>query len=209
MTDDRTTRENGTLLSGNSVSVSAGNDLTVTGSAIAADRDVNLQAGRNIDIGAATETDTHYLLEEKKKSGLLGSGGIGFTIGKQSSKHEVDEKATTQSQSVSTVGSSQGSVNITAGNQLHIGGADLVAGKDLALTGDSVTIDPGYDRRTRKETFEQKQSGLSVALSGTAGGALNTAVSSAQQARKRRRRAPDRAAKHQGGAFRRAGGASR
>ncbi|CAI0711178.1 hemagglutinin repeat-containing protein [Serratia marcescens] len=184
VTDDRTTRENGSLLSGNSVSVSAGNDLTVTGSAIAADRDVNLQAGRNIDIGAATETDTHYLLEEKKKSGLLGSGGIGFTIGKQSSKHEVDEKATTQSQSVSTVGSSQGSVNITAGNQLHIGGADLVAGKDLALTGDSVTIDPGYDRRTRKETFEQKQSGLSVALSGTVGGALNTAVSSAQQARK-------------------------
>ncbi|WP_321148193.1 hemagglutinin repeat-containing protein [Serratia nevei] len=184
VTDDRTTRENGTLLSGNSVSVSAGNDLTVTGSAIAADRDVNLQAGRNVDIGAATETDTHYLLEEKKKSGLLGSGGIGFTIGKQSSKHEIDEKATTQSQSVSTVGSSQGSVNITAGNQLHIGGADLVAGKDLALTGDSVTIDPGFDQRTRQETFEQKQSGLSVALSGTAGGALNTAVSSAQQARK-------------------------
>ncbi|WP_211130244.1 hemagglutinin repeat-containing protein [Serratia surfactantfaciens] len=181
---DATTREKGSLLSGNSVSVSAGNDLTVTGSAIAADRDVDLQAGRNVDIGAATETDTHYLLEEKKKSGLLGSGGIGFTIGKQSSKHEIDEKATTQSQSVSTVGSSQGSVNITAGNQLHIGGADLVAGKDLALTGDSVTIDPGYDQRTRKETFEQKQSGLSVALSGTVGGALNTAVSSAQQARK-------------------------
>ncbi|HHK5943217.1 TPA: hemagglutinin repeat-containing protein, partial [Serratia marcescens] len=117
-------------------------------------------------------------------SGLLGSGGIGFTIGKQSSKHEIDEKGRTQSQSVSTVGSSQGSVNITAGNQLHIGGADLVAGKDLALTGDSVTIDPGFDQRTRQETFEQKQSGLSVALSGTAGGALNTAVSSAQQARK-------------------------
>ncbi|POW58502.1 filamentous hemagglutinin [Candidatus Pantoea alvi] len=184
VTDDRTTREKGTLLSGNSVSVSAGNDLTVTGSAIVADRDVNLQAGHNVDIGAATETETHYLLEEKKKSGLLGSGGIGFTIGKQSSKHEVDEQATTQSQSVSTIGSSQGSVNITAGNQLHIGGADLVAGKDLALTGDSVTIDPGYDQRTRKETFEQKQSGLTIALSGTAGGALNTAVSSAQQARK-------------------------
>lgn len=181
---DATTREKGSLLSGNSVSVSAGNDLTVTGSAIAADRDVNLQAGRNVDIGAATETDTHYRLEENKKSGLLGSGGIGFTIGKQSSKHEIDEKGRTQSQSVSTVGSSQGSVNITAGNQLHIGGADLVAGKDLALTGDSVTIDPGYDQRTRKETFEQKQSGLSVALSGTVGGALNTAVSSAQQARK-------------------------
>ncbi|KAF6660788.1 filamentous hemagglutinin N-terminal domain-containing protein, partial [Pantoea sp. EKM101V] len=179
---DGATRENGSLLSGESVTVIAGRDLTVTGSAVVADRDVNLRAGRDVEIGAATETESHYQLEEKKKSGLLGSGGIGFTVGKQSTRHEIDEKGTTQSQSISTVGSSQGSVNVTAGNRLHAGGADLVAGKDLNLTGDSVTIDPGFDIRSRKETFEQKQSGLTIALSGTAGSALNTAVSSAQQA---------------------------
>ncbi|MGC0887828.1 hemagglutinin repeat-containing protein [Pantoea agglomerans] len=184
VTRDVTTRENGSLLSGESVTVIAGRDLTVTGSAVAADRDVSLRAGRDVEIGAATETDSHYQLKEKKKSGLLGSGGIGFTVGKQSTRHEIDEKGTTQSQSVSTIGSSQGSVDITAGNRLHVGGADLVAGKDMNLTGDSVTIDPGFDSRSRKETFEQKQSGLSIALSGTAGSALNTAVSSAQQARK-------------------------
>lgn len=184
VTHDVTTREKGALLSGNSVSVNAGNDLTVTGSAIVADRDVNLQGGRHVDIDAATETEGHYRLEEKKKSGLLGSGGIGFTVGSQSTKHEIDEKGTTQSQSLSTVGSSQGNVSITAGNQLHIGGAEVVAAGDMNLTGDSVIIDPGYDQHRRKETFEQKQSGLSLALSGTAGAALNTAVSSAQQARK-------------------------
>ncbi|KDA94142.1 hemagglutinin repeat-containing protein, partial [Pantoea agglomerans] len=184
VTRDVTTRENGSLLSGESVTVIAGRDLTVTGSAVAADQDVSLRAGRDVEIGAATETDSHYQLKEKKKSGLLGSGGIGFTIGKQSTRHEIDEKGTTQSQSVSTIGSSQGSVDITAGNRLHVGGADLVAGQDMNLTGDSVTIDPGFDSRSRKETFEQKQSGLSIALSGTAGSALNTAVSSAQQARK-------------------------
>ncbi|MEN4763556.1 hemagglutinin repeat-containing protein [Pantoea agglomerans] len=184
VTRDVTTRENASLLSGESVTVIAGRDLTVTGSAVAADQDVNLRAGRDVEIGAATETDSHYQLQENKKSGLLGSGGIGFTVGKQSTRHEIDEKGTTQSQSVSTIGSSQGSVDITAGNRLHVGGADLVAGKDMNLTGDSVTIDPGFDSRSRKETFEQKQSGLSIALSGTAGSALNTAVSSAQQARK-------------------------
>lgn len=184
VTQDVTTRENGSLLSGESVTVIAGRDLTVTGSAVAADQDVNLRAGRDVEIGAATETESHYQLEEKKKSGLLGSGGIGFTVGKQSTRHEIDEKGTTQSQSVSTVGSSQGSVNVTAGNRLHVGGADLVAGKDMNLTGDSVSIDPGYDQRTRTEKTETKQSGLSIALSGTAGSALNTAVSSAQQARK-------------------------
>ncbi|WP_287060165.1 hemagglutinin repeat-containing protein [Pantoea sp.] len=184
VTRDVTTREKGSLLSGESVTVIAGRDLTVTGSAVAADQDVSLRAGRDVEIGAATETDSHYQLKEKKKSGLMSSGGIGFTIGKQSTRHEIDEKGTTQSQSVSTIGSSQGSVDITAGNRLHVGGADLVAGQDLNLTGDSVTIDPGFDSRSRRETFEQKQSGLSIALSGTAGSALNTAVSSAQQARK-------------------------
>ncbi|MEN4700498.1 hemagglutinin repeat-containing protein [Pantoea agglomerans] len=184
ITQDGSTRENGSLLSGESVTVIAGRDLTVTGSAVAADRDVSLRAGRDVEIGAATETDSHYQLKEKKKSGLMSSGGIGFTIGRQSTRHEIDEKGTTQSQSVSTIGSSQGSVDITAGNRLHVGGADLVAGQDMNLTGDSVTIDPGFDSRSRKETFEQKQSGLSIALSGTAGSALNTAVSSAQQARK-------------------------
>ncbi|WP_210466926.1 hemagglutinin repeat-containing protein, partial [Pantoea ananatis] len=89
--DDRVTREKGTLISGNSVTIDAGNDLTVSGSAIAADQNVNLQAGNNVDISAATETGYHYLLEEKKKSGLMGSGGIGFTVGKQSTRHEVNE----------------------------------------------------------------------------------------------------------------------
>ncbi|MNG65607.1 Filamentous hemagglutinin [compost metagenome] len=182
--DDRITREKGALLSGDSVSITAGNDLAITGSAIAADRDVNLQAGNNIAITAATETESHSLLEEKKKSGLLSSGGIGFTVGSQSSRHQVDESGTTQSQSASTVGSSQGNVTITAGNQLHIGGADLIAGKDLSLSGSSVLIDPGYDQRTREEKFESKQSGLTLALSGTVGSALNTAVSTAQQANK-------------------------
>ncbi|WP_446500471.1 hemagglutinin repeat-containing protein, partial [Photorhabdus aballayi] len=182
--EDSVTREKGTLLSGDSISITAGNDLAVSGSAIAGDKDVTLQAGNNVDITAATETQSHYLLEEKKKSGLLSSGGIGFTVGSQSTRHQVNEDGTTQSQSVSTVGSSQGNVSITAGNRAHIGGADLVAGKDLSITGDSVQIDPGYDKRTREETFESKQSGLTVALSGTVGSALNTAVSTAQQARK-------------------------
>ncbi|MBO2007216.1 hypothetical protein J4732_18745 [Serratia marcescens] len=102
-----------------------------------------------------------------------------------------DEKGRTQSQSVSTVGgSSQAASTSRRANQLHIGGADR-GGQG-----------PDADRRQRdyrprlRSTHAQRnlraaQSGLSVALSGTVGGALNTAVSSAQQA-KRRRWAPER-----------------
>ncbi|GJL42567.1 hypothetical protein AE07_02613 [Enterobacter cloacae BWH 43] len=94
----------------------------------------------------------------------MGTGGIGFTLGSSKTTHDLREQGTTQSESFSTVGSTGGSVSITAGKQAHIGGADIIAQKDISLTGDSVVIEPGHDKRTRDETFEQKSSGLTVAL---------------------------------------------
>ncbi|MEE9682582.1 hemagglutinin repeat-containing protein [Lelliottia amnigena] len=177
------TREAGTLLSGDNVKVTAGNNLLVQGSSVVGDGEVGLKAGNNVDIVAATNSDTSWRFKEEKKSGLMGTGGIGFTIGSSKSTHDLRESGTTQSQSFSTVGSTGGNVDIAAGNQLHVGGADLVAGKDLALKGDSVIIEPGHDKRTRDETFEQKASGLTVALSGAVGSAINSAVQSAQAAK--------------------------
>lgn len=179
--ENSATRESGSLLSGDNVQVVAGNNLLVNGSAVAGDGDVKLKAGNNVDIVAATNSDTSWRFKEEKKSGLMGSGGIGFTIGSSKSTQDLREKGTTQSQSFSTVGSTGGNVAISAGNQAHVGGADLIAGKDLSLSGDSVIIEPGHDKRTRDETFEQKKSGLTVALSGTVGSAINNAVSAAQE----------------------------
>ncbi|MEE4405560.1 hemagglutinin repeat-containing protein [Enterobacter mori] len=173
--EDSATREKGSLLSGDNVTVSAGNNLRVSGSAVAGDGDVALSAGNNVDIVAATNTDTSWRFKETKKSGLMGTGGIGFTIGSSKTTHDLREQGTTQSESFSTVGSTGGSVSITAGKQAHIGGADIIAQKDIHLTGDSVVIEPGHDKRTRDETFEQKSSGLTVALSGAAGSAVQTA----------------------------------
>ncbi|NIG45965.1 contact-dependent inhibition toxin CdiA [Enterobacter sp. Acro-832] len=177
--ENSATRESGSLLSGDNVQVVAGNNLLVNGSAVAGDGNVKLKAGNNVDIVAATNSDTSWRFKEEKKSGLMGSGGIGFTIGSSKSTQDLREKGTTQSQSFSTVGSTGGSVDIAAGNQLHVGGADLVAGKNMALTGDSVTIEPGHDRLTSDQTFKQKSSGLTIALSGAVGDAVNTAASTA------------------------------
>ncbi|MEX0526216.1 hemagglutinin repeat-containing protein [Raoultella terrigena] len=178
--EDSATREAGTLLSGDNVTVQAGNNLLVKGSSVVGDNTVALGAGNNVDIVAATNTDSSWRFKEEKKSGLMGTGGIGITVGSSKSTHDLREAGTTQSQSFSTVGSTGGNVVIAAGNQAHIGGADLIAGKDMSLSGSSVIIDPGHDKRTRDETFEQKKSGLTLALSGTVGSAINNAVTSAQ-----------------------------
>lgn len=181
---DFATHEKGSLLSGDNVKLQAGHDLTVQGSSVVGDHDVTAIAGNHVDITAATEEQSSYRLKEKKKSGVFSGGGLGFTVGSTSSRHQINEDGTTQSQSVSTIGSTSGNVSITSGNQTHIGGADLIAGKDLSVTGSSVVIEPGHDKRSRDETFEQKTSGLTVALSGAAGGAINTAVNTAQDAKK-------------------------
>ncbi len=183
ISEQSATREAGTLLSGDNVTVKSGNDLLVKGSSVVGDGDVTLSAAHNVDITAATNTDANWQFKEKKKSGLMGSGGIGFTIGSSSTKQSLKEKGTTQSQSVSTVGSNGGDVTISAGDALHIGGSDVIAKKDLTLSGDSVVIDPGHDKRTTDQTFEQKTSGLTIALSGAVGDMVNTAASTAMSAK--------------------------
>ncbi|TJT14276.1 filamentous hemagglutinin N-terminal domain-containing protein [Escherichia coli] len=181
ISENSATREAGALLSGNRVTVNAGDNLTVEGSDVVADRDVSLAAGNHVDVLAATSTDTSWRFKETKKSGLMGTGGIGFTIGSSKTTHDRREAGTTQSQSASTIGSTAGNVSITAGKQAHISGSDVIANRDISITGDSVVVDPGHDRRTVDEKFEQKKSGLTVALSGTVGSAINNAVTSAQE----------------------------
>ncbi|HDI8616728.1 TPA: contact-dependent inhibition toxin CdiA [Escherichia coli] len=184
ISEDSASREAGSLLSGNRVTVNAGDNLTVEGSDVVADRDVSLAAGNHVDVLAATSTDTSWRFKETKKSGLMGTGGIGFTIGSSKTTHDRREAGTTQSQSASTIGSTAGNVSITAGKQAHISGSDVIANRDIGITGDSVVVDPGHDRRTVDEKFEQKKSGLTVALSGTVGSAINNAVTSAQETKK-------------------------
>ncbi|EFH2319301.1 glycohydrolase toxin TNT-related protein, partial [Escherichia coli] len=82
-----------------------------------------------------------------------------------------------------TIGSTAGNVSITAGKQAHISGSDVIANRDISITGDSVVVDPGHDRRTVDEKFEQKKSGLTVALSGAVGSAINNAATMAREAK--------------------------
>lgn len=183
ITEDSVTREKGSLLSGNRVTVNAGNNLTVQGSDVVADRDVSLAADNHVDVLAATSTDTSWRFKETKKSGLTGTGGIGFTTGSSKTTHDRREAGTTQSQSASTIGSTAGNVSITAGKLAHISGSDVIANRDISITGDSVVVDPGHDRRTVDEKFEQKKSGLTVALSGAVGSAINNAATMAREAK--------------------------
>ncbi|WP_250692466.1 hemagglutinin repeat-containing protein [Escherichia coli] len=179
VTDRRTMT--GSELNGDTVSIGAGHNLNVTGSSVAGDNRVSLAAGNNLSIGTLTESNRETHLKQEKKSGLMSSGGVGFSVGSQSLK--VTDTATDTTQKGSTVGSVHGDVSLQAGNRLTVNGSDLIAGRDMALSGKEVSITATTDRHVQTHTVEQKTSGLTLALSGTAGSALNTTVETVQAAK--------------------------
>lgn len=164
------------------MSIIAGNDLTVKGSSVIGESDVGLKAGNDLTLAAATESQTRYRLSETKKSGMLSSGGIGVTFGSASSKQQLKLDGTTQSQSASTVGSTGGNVTLVAGRDAHVSGSDVIAKQDISLVGGSVTIDPGNDTLTRRQSYEQKQSGLTLQLTSPITDALLSLGSQAKEA---------------------------
>ncbi|WOA55003.1 hemagglutinin repeat-containing protein [Dickeya solani] len=178
--DTQQTTEKGTLLSGGSVALTAGHDIGVQGSAVAADGAVTLTAGHDITTAASVETYRNYEEQSRKKSGVFSGGGIGFTIGSTSLRQTLESAGTTQSQSVSTLGSTSGSVRLNAGQDVALTGTDIIAARDIDLSGRNVSVTPGHDIRRTTQTMEQKQSGLTIALSGSVGGALNSMVETVQ-----------------------------
>ncbi|WP_326489431.1 hemagglutinin repeat-containing protein [Pectobacterium versatile] len=177
------TDEKGSLLSGDSVTMAANQDINLQGSSVVGDKQVTLLANHDVNTAASVENYQNYEEHSKKKSGLFSGGGIGFTIGSTSTSQKLRDQAATQSQSISTLGSTTDSVTVKAGNDVTISGTDMVAGKDILLQGNNVTLDPGYDTRKQQQEFEQKSAGLTVALSGVVGSALNSAVQSIQAAK--------------------------
>nr|WP_305961325.1 MULTISPECIES: hemagglutinin repeat-containing protein [unclassified Pantoea] len=182
ISEDSSTTGKASQINGDQISIVAGNDLTLKGSTVVGENNVGLKAGNDLTIAAATDTQSSYRLSETKKSGMFSGGGIGVTFGSASSKQQLKQDGTTESQSASTVGSTGGNVTLVAGQDAHVAGSDVIAKQDISLVGGSVTIDPGNDTLTRRQSFEQKQSGLTLRLTSPITDALLSLGSQAKEA---------------------------
>ena len=151
----------GTMLSGDRVTVAAGRDLTAKAATIAGTRDVNLAAGNNLTITTADTATNESHFKDVKKDGL-GSAGAGISYGTNQVTDTSND--TVRGSQGSLIGSTDGSVHMQAGKDLHITGSDVVAGQNVTGIAQNVTIDASTTDRHHDNTHETKSSGFTLAV---------------------------------------------
>jgi filamentous hemagglutinin len=150
-------------LGGQTVAITGGADTRIVGSNVLADQRLDINAGGNLSIEAAQNTQGGSDFNETKKSGLFGSGGIGFTIGKQ--QQSTDAQNTQTAAAASTVGAIAGDVNLSAGQTYTQRGSDVLApGGDVNISAQRVTIEEARETASSQTEQKAKQSGLTVAV---------------------------------------------
>ncbi|MHA6831994.1 hemagglutinin repeat-containing protein [Ralstonia pseudosolanacearum] len=162
----------GTTLSGDTVTVAAGRDLTAKAATVAGTSDVNLSAGRDLTLATADTATSEYHYKDVKKSGL-GSAGAGISYGTHQTTDSSND--TVRGSQGSLVGSTDGSVHMQAGRNLHLTGSDVVATQNVTGTGQNVTIDASTTDRHHDETHEIKSSGFTLAVKSPVLDALQSA----------------------------------
>ncbi|MBN3765583.1 hemagglutinin repeat-containing protein [Burkholderia sp. Ac-20365] len=171
---------NGSTVSGDTVTGAAGHDMTIAGSTVAATHDVTLSAGHDLSITTSQDTSESSHFHEDQKTGLGSSGGAGISYGSNDHKDTTHDSAVTNNASL--IGSTGGSLHLSAGNDLHITGSDLIAGQNIVGTGANVIIDAATGTTHHDETHEVKTTGFTLGLAGSIGNAINTAISESQAA---------------------------
>nr|WP_260854124.1 hemagglutinin repeat-containing protein [Paraburkholderia sp. BCC1886] len=165
---------NGSTVSGDTVTGVAGHDMTVSGSTVAATHDVTLAAANNLVIDTTQDTSDTGRFHQTIKTGLGSAGGVGVLYGTVDTKDTAHDR--TVSNTGSLIGSTDGSVSLTAGADLHVTGSHLIAAQNVTGTGANVTIDAATDTAHHDETHEVSRNGFTLAVRAPVLDAVSNAV---------------------------------
>ncbi|MEX3956601.1 hemagglutinin repeat-containing protein [Trinickia sp. EG282A] len=168
------TMHQGTTFSGDTVHLQAGHDINLKGSNVVSTHGTSLFALHDVNIEAAINSATERHHRDERKTGLFGTGGIGFTIGTQ--QHSQDNRNSRATASASVVGSTNGNVAIVAGNHYRQVGSHVLAPQgDIDIQAKKVDILAAEEISHSAQETRFKQSGLTVAVTAPVVAAIQTA----------------------------------
>ena len=178
--DATTTVVTGSTVSGKDIQITSAQDVTGQSAQIIGEHTVDVTAGGKVELGADKAITDGTSVYRHKKSGLLGSTGIGFTIGKE--KHNIDEVNHEETTVRNTIASTKGTVNIKANDTVHLTSADIVAKDGAVIEGSAVTLDGNIDHNHMSHDERYKKTGLTVSLGGAVADTLTNATRTIKQA---------------------------
>ena len=178
--DVTTTSVTGSTLSGKTVTITSAHDVTGQSAQIMGENAVSVTAGGKVELGADKSTTDGSSVYRHKKSVLLGSAGIGFTIGKE--KHNIDEANHEESTVRNTLASTKGTVTVKANDTVHLTSADIVAKEGAVLDGSAVTLDGNVDHNHMTYDERYKKTGLTVSLGGAIANTLTNTTRTIKEA---------------------------
>ena len=150
-------------ITGSNIRIGSEQDINIRGSNVIADNQTLLHAGRDINIEAA---ENQYQVQEyhaRKKSGLMSSGGFGFSIGSQ--KLTDDIAGNSLIHNGSNVGSLKGDTIIVAGNHYTQSGSTVSSpGGNIAIVAKQINVQAAQDQYSTDYVHTMKQSGITVGV---------------------------------------------
>jgi len=147
-----------TVTAGGALSVSAGEDILVTGSKVRAGGDASLAAGENLSISSATDKQDYSSYSKSKKGGLFG--------GKSSESHSGSSTTNVASE-ISAGGKLSAEAGKAGSGDLVVAGSKVSASKDVSLKSEG-NIAIVATQMTSSSHSESKSSGAMGLLSSSA-----------------------------------------
>ncbi|MCX5468914.1 hemagglutinin repeat-containing protein [Acinetobacter nematophilus] len=156
------------------------NNINIRGSQVVSDELTQIQAKENVSITGAENKYLDYSESSVKKSGLMSSGGIGFSVG--SKKERTEQEQTKHTNTGSSVGSLNGNTNIIAGKTYQQTGSTVSSQKgDVNILAQQVNIEAAKEQSTRDYKYEMEQKGLTLAVNVPVVSAVQSALDSSKQ----------------------------
>jgi len=153
----------GSDISGGSIQIKSGRDTSVEGSTLVADKNIGIDAGRNLEITSAENTETSSSKSGSRKVGEIGSWWQGAT---GIIKQKEAEQYTSTRQSGSQIASLGGNISLAAGDHYNQTASQLVTPQgDVSITAKHVDIEAGFDTLNSTRTASTSRTAIGGSVS--------------------------------------------
>lgn len=155
-------------------------NIDIRGSNVVSDKLTQIQATENVTITGAQNKYLDYSEYSTKKSGLMSSGGIGFSVGEK--KERTEQQNTQLTNTGSMVGSLNGNTNIIAGKTYQQTGSTVSSQQgDVNILAQQVNIEAAKEQSTSDYKHEMEQKGLTLAVNVPVVTAVQSVLDSTKQ----------------------------